>query len=97
MDGIFEYIRADMPTVLDDKSEHCVPFVLEQIKRHRQAHAHREDGCPPFFVGLNGIQGAGKTTLVSTFLVYLIRQIVRIFQSQYDREVLLDRAERSCC
>ncbi|KAF2157502.1 putative uridine/cytidine kinase [Myriangium duriaei CBS 260.36] len=51
-------------SVIDDKSEHCVPFILERIKAHRQAHEGQNP--PPFFIGINGVQGAGKTTLVST-------------------------------
>jgi hypothetical protein len=36
--------------IVDDKSEHCIPFILDKIKAHHDYH---------------GIQGAGKTTLVS--------------------------------
>jgi D-glycerate 3-kinase len=52
--------------IVDDKSEHCIPFILEKIDAHRNSHT-KEEGkhVPPFFLGLNGIQGAGKTTLVS--------------------------------
>lgn len=53
-----------MPGILDDKSEHCVPFILEHIKAHHQHYASKGEKAPPFFVGLNGVQGAGKTTLV---------------------------------
>ena len=44
----------------DDKSPHCIPFILSRLQIHR---AHHPD--VPFFIGLNGVQGAGKTTLVS--------------------------------
>ncbi|KIW05801.1 uncharacterized protein PV09_03010 [Verruconis gallopava] len=48
--------------VVDDKSEHCVRFLLEQLQERKKKHG---EGAPPFFLGLNGVQGAGKTTLVS--------------------------------
>lgn len=50
------------PQVIDDKSEHCVPFILDRIQHHQEAYSDAE--VPPFFIGLNGVQGAGKTTLV---------------------------------
>ncbi|KAK0802698.1 hypothetical protein LTR02_003359 [Friedmanniomyces endolithicus] len=55
-----------MPEIIDDKSEHCVPFIIERIKQHRRQYEDRGEKPPPFFVGLNGVQGAGKTTLVTT-------------------------------
>ncbi|GAB7362940.1 hypothetical protein MBLNU230_g3237t1 [Neophaeotheca triangularis] len=55
-----------MPDIIDDKSEHCVPFILAHIKSHQQHYADKGKKAPPFFVGLNGVQGAGKTTLVET-------------------------------
>ncbi|KAK5138184.1 hypothetical protein LTR08_004879 [Meristemomyces frigidus] len=55
-----------MSPIIDDKSEHCIPFILERIKTHRQRYEAQGDTPPPFFVGLNGVQGAGKTTLVTT-------------------------------
>lgn len=64
-----------MPEIVDDKSEHCLPFLLEQLQRHQARHAN-EVNPPPFFIGLNGVQGVGKTVLVNrkylhlTFLVY---------------------------
>jgi pantothenate kinase-related protein Tda10 len=51
--------------IVDDKSEHCIPFILDKIKAHRDYHKKEGTAAPPFFLGLNGIQGAGKTTLVS--------------------------------
>jgi D-glycerate 3-kinase len=50
-------------TVVDDKTPICVPFILEHLKAH---NGHR-----PFFIGLNGIQGAGKTTLVKALAAAL--------------------------
>ncbi|KAK3690625.1 hypothetical protein LTR37_019069 [Vermiconidia calcicola] len=54
-----------MPEVVDDKSEHCIPFLLEKLKQHRERYESSGEKAPPFFLGLNGVQGAGKTTLVS--------------------------------
>ncbi len=48
------------PVIIDDKSPHCIPFILNRLKIHQAQH-----GDKPFFIGLNGVQGAGKTTLVS--------------------------------
>jgi D-glycerate 3-kinase len=50
--------------VIDDKSEHCVPFILDLLKQHREKYGNEGTTPPPFFLGLNGVQGAGKTTLV---------------------------------
>lgn len=51
---------AAKPQIVDDKSPHCIPFILARLKIHQAEHANE-----PFFIGLNGVQGAGKTTLVS--------------------------------
>jgi D-glycerate 3-kinase len=53
-----------MPEIIDDKSEHCVPFIIDRIKEHRESFESKGAKPTPFFVGLNGVQGAGKTTLV---------------------------------
>jgi D-glycerate 3-kinase len=47
------------PQFVDDKSPHCIPFILTQLRAHQPKHPDE-----PFFIGLNGVQGAGKTTLV---------------------------------
>ena len=58
-----------MAGIIDDKSEHCIPFILKRIEAHRGSYEKAgKDAAPPFFLGLNGVQGAGKTTLVSDFL-----------------------------
>ncbi len=49
--------------IIDDKSEHCIPFILDRLAVHQKRHATDPDP-PPFFLGLNGVQGAGKTTMV---------------------------------
>ncbi|KAL7627675.1 hypothetical protein AAE478_001868 [Parahypoxylon ruwenzoriense] len=45
--------------IIDDKSPICIPFILERLRDYSVANPTR-----PFFIGLNGVQGAGKTTLV---------------------------------
>ncbi|KAM7218988.1 putative kinase [Rhypophila decipiens] len=53
--------------VVDDKSPICIPFILSQLEAHKQKQSSRaEGGQPPrpFIIGLNGVQGVGKTTLV---------------------------------
>lgn len=57
-----------MPEIIDDKSEHCIPFLLERLHAHAERHYSPDGNTPPFFLGLNGVQGAGKTVLVSLCL-----------------------------
>ena len=52
-----------MPEIQDDKAQYCIPFILERLEVHRRQH-EGEENAPPFFLGLNGVQGAGKTVLV---------------------------------
>ncbi|EON98905.1 putative d-glycerate 3-kinase protein [Phaeoacremonium minimum UCRPA7] len=47
--------------IIDDKSPICIPFILERLAAHRADPSRAER---PFFIGLNGVQGVGKTTLV---------------------------------
>ena len=42
----------------------CLPFVLECLSHHSD-HFASKGQTPPYFLGLNGVQGVGKTTLVS--------------------------------
>jgi len=51
-----------MAAIVDDKSEYCIPFLLECIRQRPQKFANKTP--PPFFLGINGVQGAGKSTLV---------------------------------
>jgi D-glycerate 3-kinase len=46
--------------IFDDKSPHVIPFILQHLETHRQTKP-----TTPFFIGLNGVQGAGKTVLVT--------------------------------
>ncbi|KAG8631032.1 hypothetical protein KVT40_000172 [Elsinoe batatas] len=55
-----------MAQIVDDKSEHVIPFILERIKASQDHYKGLGQTPPPFFLGLNGVQGAGKTTLVET-------------------------------
>lgn len=50
-----------MPQIIDDKSPHVIPFLLSLLDSHKKLHP---TNTPPFFIGLNGVQGAGKTVLV---------------------------------
>ncbi|KAG9238879.1 putative Uridine/cytidine kinase [Amylocarpus encephaloides] len=51
------------PTFIDDKSPHCIPFIISQL--HTYQSQLPQGSTRPFIIGLNGVQGAGKTTLVS--------------------------------
>lgn len=50
------------PQIIDDKSPHCIPFILSRLHAYQSSHPNSPR---PFIIGLNGVQGAGKTTLVS--------------------------------
>ena len=45
---------------MSDMLDHALPFVVRKIEAYK-----KNNTLKPFFVGLNGVQGAGKTTLVS--------------------------------
>ncbi|KAK3307593.1 P-loop containing nucleoside triphosphate hydrolase protein [Chaetomium strumarium] len=49
--------------MVDDKSPICIPFLLERLAQYREQSAGKND-ARPFIVGINGVQGVGKTTLV---------------------------------
>lgn len=46
--------------IIDGKSPICIPFILKQYKNYVASNPTK-----PFIIGLNGVQGAGKTTLVT--------------------------------
>ncbi|RMZ87628.1 hypothetical protein DV736_g5137, partial [Chaetothyriales sp. CBS 134916] len=48
------------PEIFDDKSNHVIPFILSHLSSPNTPRDR------PFFIGLNGVQGAGKTLLTST-------------------------------
>lgn len=57
-----------MPEGLEDsKVQICLEFILERLAHHENKH-DISGGAPhaPLFVGVNGVQGCGKTTLVSS-------------------------------
>jgi hypothetical protein len=54
-----------MSEIQDDKAQYCIPFILERLEVHHRQH-EGEENAPPFFLGLNGVQGAGKTALVTS-------------------------------
>jgi D-glycerate 3-kinase len=45
--------------IQDDRAPTVIKFIEERYQLHRFEHPNT-----PFFIGLNGVQGAGKTTLV---------------------------------
>ncbi len=55
--------RPSTARIVDDKSPICIPFILSHLAKHRKQHAG-EANPRPLIVGLNGVQGVGKTTLV---------------------------------
>ncbi|KPM34968.1 hypothetical protein AK830_g11616 [Neonectria ditissima] len=74
------------PHFVDDKTPICIPFILAQLKAHR---AHAPDR--PFVIGLNGVQGAGKTTLVRALSVALEQQNVPTLVCSIDEFYLTRR------
>lgn len=64
-------------TIIDDKSPVCIPFILERLREYRAASGDDGGGGAtvaakrPFFIGLNGVQGVGKTTLVKALAAKL--------------------------
>lgn len=81
---------ASGPEIVDDKSPICIPFILERIKeqqRIRQLNLRQhlgpdeEDQQRPFVIGLNGVQGVGKTTLVGA--------LAKVLRSEHGLETLV--------
>ncbi|KEF59745.1 uncharacterized protein A1O9_04592 [Exophiala aquamarina CBS 119918] len=52
-----------MPEINDDKAQHVIPFILPLLSQHQERYSSSTNP-PPFFIGLNGVQGAGKSVLV---------------------------------
>ena len=50
-----------MSGVVDDKSDYCLPFILDCISKKPSDDTYQS----PIFIGVNGAQGSGKSTLVS--------------------------------
>ena len=51
-----------MSEIVDDKSDCCIQFILDCISKKSSNNTHQS----PVFIGVNGAQGSGKSTLVST-------------------------------
>ncbi|GFP53475.1 uncharacterized kinase mug58 [Trichoderma asperellum] len=62
------------PSFTDDKSPICIPFILNRLKLHQQASSHNQPPPQPLIIGLNGIQGVGKSTLVEPLAEALERE-----------------------
>ena len=61
----------------NDNSEHCIPFILRHLHLLREETQHGQR-VSPLFIGINGIQGAGKTMLVRFCQVSYIMENPRI-------------------
>lgn len=48
--------------IVDDKSPKCIPFILDRLRVYQAQQP--KSSARPFIIGLNGVQGVGKTTLV---------------------------------
>ncbi|KAI0132250.1 D-glycerate 3-kinase [Xylariales sp. AK1849] len=57
------------PQFVDDKSPICIPFILQRLEIHKRTTSDK-----PFIIGLNGVQGVGKTTLVKALASTLQEQ-----------------------
>jgi D-glycerate 3-kinase len=59
-----------MPKIRDDKSQHVIPFILSLHSQHKSQHGNSTT-LAPFFIGLNGVQGVGKSVLVDSLKIIL--------------------------
>lgn len=51
-------------TMIDDKCQHAIPFILSLLDGVRSWDSSASNS-QPFFLGINGVQGVGKSVLVS--------------------------------
>jgi len=51
-------------TRIDDKCQHAIPFILSLLESVRSQDSSASNS-QPFFLGINGVQGVGKSVLVS--------------------------------
>ncbi|CAM1511322.1 Fc.00g088350.m01.CDS01 [Cosmosporella sp. VM-42] len=73
---------------VDDKTPICIPFILNHLRKHQELSPDS-----PFVIGLNGIQGAGKTTLVKALSETLRAENVPTLVCSID-EFYLTRADQ---
>lgn len=59
---------------IDDKASICIPFILTHLESHRST---APSPSRPLIVGLNGMQGVGKTTLVAQLAEGLAKRNIR--------------------
>ncbi|KAG6003780.1 hypothetical protein E4U21_001683 [Claviceps maximensis] len=52
----------------------CIPFILTHLRRKKRARCPADSPHRPLIIGLNGIQGVGKTTLVASLAEVLSAQ-----------------------
>ena len=52
--------RFNMSGVAEDRSDHCVRFILDCMSKNSSDNAYHS----PIFIGVNGVQGIGKSHLV---------------------------------
>lgn len=60
MPELVDYIQ-NLPE--DDGLRHSLSFIFGRLRVHNDQH-QGDPNPPPFFLGINGVQGAGKTVLV---------------------------------
>lgn len=61
----------------ETKASYCVPFIQEVLKELGKDRKDKAERHPPLFIGINGIQGCGKTTLVcDNFNVNIERNVI---------------------
>lgn len=59
--------------IKDDKAQHAIPFILDQLSKHEKRH-ETSSVVPPLIVGLTAPQGAGKSLLVSLLHKALVEE-----------------------
>ncbi|ORY62984.1 D-glycerate 3-kinase [Pseudomassariella vexata] len=81
---------------VDDKSPICIPFILERLQAYKARNPTK-----PLIIGLNGVQGVGKTTLVKN-LASTLREKQRLealivsiddFYLKHDDQIALSRSQ----
>lgn len=75
-------------TLADEKAQYVIPFILKELEVHQQWHAERDANVkpPPFILGMNGVQGAGKTILVRPIGFLKLLPSVLIIHSSHNND-----------